>query len=248
MNWRSFSVICLLCLTGCESSQPKDERSFSTIPRPANQAAGKASIKGTVTFRGKPAEGVRVLLCGSFLGMQLSGFKCDPKYGETVTDEKGAYTFSDLESNQFGEAGTSKEYIPVAVVDIDPPEYRFWQRSTSMMADGIAPKPDEAYEVKPLDLKTKAIRLLSPTKNEKIKDRRPTFLFDDYPDAVRYEIKLIRYYATAKDILLEFEKPGSQPSNDLPTGTYRWSVTAYDAKSEKLSDSGAEVVEFEILK
>lgn len=233
-------------LIACEEKKP--DQSYRTIPRAENQTKGTASIRGTVIFKGKPAAGVTVLLCGYVNGLPLSGSKCEPSYGKTVTDESGAYSFTDLKVNNDTANEDFKFYTPVAVADGDPPAYYYWQKVNSMTSDSVAPKPDEAYEFKPIDLPKRSVRLLAPAQDEKISEQRPSLRWEEYPGATQYEVTIKNRYGKPRSISVDGTTPGSRPAADLTPGLYEWSVAAFDNKSEKLSESARSAGTFEVLK
>jgi hypothetical protein len=230
-------ILLALVLTSC-APEIKEEKSYKRIPNPPDLVKDRAAITGTIRWKGTGVAGLTVLLCDHVSAFDsLAGFKCDKKYGETRTDENGAYWFKDLESSGYKE-GEYRSYIPVAVVDGSPPGYFFWQKEL-LGSDSIFPEKNETYEVKPLDIYRVDLRLTGPIGGQKITDRRPALMWDEYPDANNYSVYLAGDFIGNRDktFRLDSEKPGAKPVEDLPNGKYFWEVTARGKDNVEIAQS-----------
>jgi hypothetical protein len=239
LDWcmKAFLVcFAFLFLVSC-GPQTKEEKSYKVIPNDPGQTLSTSTIKGSITWRKSGAGGITVLLCGTIFEDLINGFSCAKQYAKTVTDGDGNYVFKDLKPNDY--KADSKEFVsytPVAQIDGSPSTYFYWKSSGGLglrSSDSIHPDPEKTYQVNPIEIYKNDVKLVSPAQNEKIRDHRPAFMWEEYPEADRYSVSLYSvntkslYFQTEKEFKLDSSVSGTRPVEDLPIGEYVWTVKVY---------------------
>ena len=161
-------------------------------------------ISGLLSFRGVPLPGVAVVL------MQSPECNLDFKIDLTRTDSQGVYHFLGVSAGSYTIAfnGWSGSDIPV-----EP----YLQDCTWELEKSAASALTLDWSTKKTDL-----RIRFPADAASISDSRPTFSWEPYPDAVRYEVVLIQTSPTRETI--EFGTPA--------TGTQFTSAMALSSGAE----------------
>lgn len=183
-------------------------------------AAGMSNAYGRVYWNSAPVAGTDVKLCNdvSF----VSG--CDETDFATTTDEDGVYIFKDL---------TPGEYVIMVKV----PSSEYWVYVTTsfgISAEKQSFNADETHDLGVQNIIRYDLMATYPQNDGDISEARPVLDWDDYADAVNYEVYLSPSSGSSFSDTVS-ESTYSVPA-DLLNCDYTWMIKAYNANGEEIAE------------
>ena len=188
-----------------------------------------APVSGKVLYNGKPQANIEVKLCEKF-NQYFGG--CGGQTFTVKTDTNGEYLIANVPAGIY-EGLTAKVF--------DTPYYVFamsgfvGSAKYKLEADGTFFAPDS-------NLFKSDLKLLSPKAGSKIGPNDIEVKWESYPDAAYYKFSINADSASGAEINYDYinkRVDGTSYVLDKPlgVGSYRITVTAYNANDIKLADS-----------
>ncbi|HEX8180895.1 MAG TPA: hypothetical protein VF525_15220 [Pyrinomonadaceae bacterium] len=244
-------VVCVcafttISLTGCKagndntrSANPTTSPSAATQPdgaeaktEKAKPAAGTGNVQGKVLFNSQPAENIEVKLCEKF--SQFIG-GCSGQTYTARTDKNGEYVIANVAPKVY-------EGLLARVFDTD---------SYIFAAEGIGGLSSTKYDVtadktlfvSPTNLFKDDLKLLNPKAGAKVSTQNLELKWEPYPEAAYYKFSIYSEDATTISPYINERIEATSLGLDKPLqkGTYRWQVTAYNSKDQKLAESSRDI-------
>ena len=230
------AVIAAVTSIGCRShrrsaSNSDGARQEATAEK-VKPAPGTGNVQGKVFFNSKPAENIDVKLCEKF-SRYVSG--CGGQTYTARTDKDGEYVITNVPPKTY-------EALTARVFETD--SYVF---ATTGMAGISSAKydvaADKTFFVTPIHLFKSDLKTVSPKAGSKVSAEKLELKWNEYPDAAYYKFST---YADDSSVTSPYvnervEGTSFEVNKPMPTGTYRFQVTAFNKDDKKLAESSNDV-------
>jgi hypothetical protein len=242
---RCFSILlsllilaALISLMGCKAGS-KNSNGNSDAAQPgetgvekAKPAPGTGNVQGKVLFSSKPAANIEVKLCETF-SQFLSG--CGGKIYSARTDQDGEYLITNVEP---------KTYQALTARVFDTERYVF---ATTGIAGISSAKyevmADKTFFVTPINLFKSDLKTINPKAGSKVSAQGLELKWEPYPDAAYYKFSTYAEDASVTSPYINERVEGTSfaVNKPLPSGVYRFQVTAFNKDDRKISESSDDI-------
>jgi hypothetical protein len=247
------TAILIFALPGCKSAHDKirsvvtNSNNSSSSGKPDDKGlihsgtgtekekptAGKTNVQGKVLFDQKPAANIEVKLCEKF-SQYFGG--CGGQTYTTRTDSNGEYLIKDVPPGIY-EGLTAKVF--------DTPYYVF-ATSGFIASAKYQLEPDETFFAPDSNLFKSDLKLVNPKAGAKLGPDNIEIKWESYPDAAYYKFSINPDSSSGAQTNFDYINKridGTSYVLDKPleAGSYRISVTAYNANDIKLAESASDI-------
>src|SRR6267154_2869145 len=246
------ALLLIAVVFGCKSSGdkgrgPASNSNAGTSTKPDDQgiihsgkgaekekpAAGKVNVQGKVFYNEKPASNIEVKLCEKF-NQYFSG--CGGQIFTAKTDANGEYLIKNVPPGVY-EGLTARVF--------DTPYYVF---ATSGFVGSAKYKldADETFFAPDSNLFKSDLKLVSPKAGAKLGANNFELKWESYPDAAYYKFSINADSSGGAQTNYDYinkRVDGTSYVLDKPleAGSYRISVTAYNANDIQLAESASDI-------
>jgi len=248
-----FALLLIVPISGCKSAHDKirslvsNSNNSTSSGKPDDKGlihsgtgtekekpeAGKTNVQGKVLFNQKPAANIEVKLCEKF-NQYFGG--CGGQTYTTRTDSNGEYLIKDVPPGIY-EGLTAKVF--------DTPYYVF-ATSGFIASAKYKLEPDETFFAPDSNLFKSDLKLVSPKAGAKLGPNNIEIKWESYADAAYYKFSINADSSSGAQTNFDYINKridGTSYILDQPleAGSYRISVTSYNANDVELAESASDI-------